>query len=375
MGDLWTSRVFRFFMALLIIILLLKIFGYYYPTRVREKFMELQRQTNSLNDTDLRDQKIQIQLMDSGNPAKGLRLMDKIRKALEAPKNKTFHQQFNKNHISNVIPTKLMYEPGHMLDEIDEDRICPDKGKDIKVLFLTNSALGNAEARMAIRQTWGHYASRIDIAHAFVLGRGTNETLNKAIDEENYLYGDLIRGNFIDSYKNITLKVISLLEWAARHCSRAAYIFKTDDDVFINVPKLLEFLSTHSAKRTMYGLLAQNFKPIRNKLAKYYVTTDEYAEDVYPTFILGPAYLFTGDILHELYEHSLNRPYLWLEDIVVTGVVPESLGIKRENSYCFVNLVTTYNPCVLHDHVSFHSIKPIQQYDIWNTIQNKTTKC
>ncbi|KAH8262186.1 hypothetical protein KR038_008562 [Drosophila bunnanda] len=276
---------------------------------------------------------------------------------------------------SKGIIAEKLYEQGHLDDEIDADRICPKGGEFIKLMVLISSAMSHDAARMSIRQTWMHYGSRRDVGMAFVLGRGTNESLNKALTQENFIYGDLIRGNFIDSYNNLTLKTISTLEWADLHCPKAKYVLKTDDDMFINVPKLLSFLDKHKDKRTIYGRLAKKWKPIRNKKSKYYVSVDQFAAGVFPSFTTGPAYVLTGDIVHELYVRSLKTVYLKLEDVFTTGIVAKSLDIKRVQANEFVNRRISFNPCNIRNAISVHMIKSNEQFDLWKKLLDQTTKC
>ncbi|KAH8412183.1 hypothetical protein KR009_000351, partial [Drosophila setifemur] len=276
---------------------------------------------------------------------------------------------------SKGIATEKLYESGHLNEEIDADRICPKGGQFIKLLVLISSAMSHDAARMSIRQTWMHYGSRRDVGMAFVLGRGNNDTINKALTQENFIYGDLIRGNFIDSYNNLTLKTISTLEWADLHCPKAKYVLKTDDDMFINVPKLLAFLDKHKDKRTIYGRLAKKWKPIRNKKSKYYVSVDQFAASVFPSFTTGPAYVLTGDIVHELYLRSLKTVYLKLEDVFTTGIVAQSLGIKRVQANEFVNRRISFNPCNIRNAISVHMIKSNEQFDLWKKLLDQTTKC
>lgn len=45
-----------------------------------------------------------------------------------------------------------------------------------------------------------------------------------------------------------------MLEYVKNECPKASFILKTDDDMFINVPKLLAFTEKkHGDKRTIYG--------------------------------------------------------------------------------------------------------------------------
>lgn len=270
---------------------------------------------------------------------------------------------------------KTIYKPGHLNSEIDMERICPQKGLSTQLLVLITSSLRHSAARMSIRQTWMHYGSRRDVGMAFVLGKGKNKSVKKAIDQEDFMYQDLIRGHFIDSYNNLTLKTISLLEWADLHCPKAKYVLKTDDDMFINVPKLLTLISTLKANRTIYGRRAENWKPIRNRWSKYHISNAQYGKPTFPYFTTGPAYLLTGDIVHALYVQSLNTAFLKLEDVFTTGIVAESLNIRRVNVREMANTRTKFEACHIRDKITIHMVRNNEQFTLWNMLLDDTIKC
>ncbi|KAH8323419.1 hypothetical protein KR067_008284 [Drosophila pandora] len=228
---------------------------------------------------------------------------------------------------------------------------------------------------MAIRLTWMHYGSRSDIGMAFVLGRGNDTHLNERLDGENMMYADMIRGNFVDSYNNLTLKTISALEWTHWHCPLAKYVLKTDDDMFINVPKLMEFLDTLKAKRKIYGRRAENWMPVRNKRSKYYVSYAQYSSRYFPYFTTGPAYLLTGDIVAELYAQALATALLKLEDVFMTGIVADVLGIDRINVKAIANVNTNPSVCRIRQRITVHMVEPNGQFDLWQKLFNTAIRC
>lgn len=127
------------------------------------------------------------------------------------------------------------------------------------MLILVPSAPKNRIHRQCIRQTWGQYASRPDVAMAFIIGATNNSLVEDSLKTEFNMYNDFIRSRSIDDYYNLTLKTISLLEWVDKYCSRAAFILKIDDDVFLNGEKLFSFIDEHRAEereKIIYGRLA-----------------------------------------------------------------------------------------------------------------------
>lgn len=276
--------------------------------------------------------------------------------------------------LTKGVAAETIYESGHV-DDTEAEKLCPNMGKNIKLLIAVTSAPSHDGARLAIRETWGHFALRKDVAIAFMLGSINNETINKRIDLEQEIYGDIIRGKFIDVYDNLTLKTISMLEWVDNYCRKAAFVLKTDDDMFINVPRLLSFVAKHKPEqRVIYGRLAKKWRPVRNKKSKYYISPQQYKPNVFPDFTTGPAYLFPANISKELYVAALNLTYFKLEDVFVTGIVANGLKIKRQHVPEFLNKKVPLSACNVQRGISIHMVKSTEQYDLWKKLHD-VAKC
>ena len=61
------------------------------------------------------------------------------------------------------------------------------------------------------------------------MGTPTSDDDLKIIQEEQKLYGDIVQGSFIESYKNLTLKAVMALKWVATYCQNAQYAIKVSD--------------------------------------------------------------------------------------------------------------------------------------------------
>ncbi|GAB0095493.1 uncharacterized protein DMENIID0001_108850 [Sergentomyia squamirostris] len=271
------------------------------------------------------------------------------------------------------IRTSELYESGHSVPNAE---LCPGMGESMRLLILVTSAPNHYDARMAIRHTWGHYGMRRDTAVAFFLGATSDRATEEQLMSENTLFGDLIQGRFVDSYNNLTLKTISMLEWVETYCPQASFVLKTDDDMFINVPKLMEFTEKHRKdKRQIYGRLAKKWKPIRNKKSKYYVSPNQYLPKYFPDFTTGPAYLMTSDVIHDLYDKSLGQTYLKLEDVYTTGIVAQLVKVKRVHVTEFLNRRIAFNACNIKKAISVHMVKGQEQYDLWKKLMDTNLKC
>ena len=289
-------------------------------------------------------------------------------------------KQINENNVNQTsdrmeqgILTRFVHEAGYMISNVE---LCPDLGKNMQLLVAVTSAPNHKEARMAIRQTWGHYRLRSDLNIAFLIGSTNDKQVSEDLQVENKLYGDMICAQFVDSYNNLTLKTISMLEWVDNYCNHVSFILKTDDDMFINIPKLLNFIEKHGKeKKVIFGRLAKKWKPIRNKKSKYYVSPNQYQPPVFPDFTTGPAYLMTGDVVHDLYTAALGKTYLKLEDVFITGIVAQDMKIKRTHVNEFLNKRVTFNACNIQKGISIHMVKPPEQFDLWKKLLDGKSKC
>ncbi|EZA49949.1 hypothetical protein DMN91_011836 [Ooceraea biroi] len=268
---------------------------------------------------------------------------------------------------------RAIYEPGHTVSIPER---CPHHGRDMDLVVIVMSAPTHLEARTAIRQTWGHFGQRRDMSVLFMLGTTLDPRIEAVLRKEQNMYNDVIRGRFVDTYSNLTLKTISTLEWVDSHCSEVRYLLKADDDMFINVPRLLAFVNKHAKDRNViFGRLARKWKPIRNRKSKYYVSQAQFQQSVFPDFTTGPAYLLSNDTVRRLYNAALDQTYLKLEDVFTTGIVAHRLGIKRSHANEFLNKRIQYTACNIQRGISIHMVKYSEQFDLWKKLLDGKSKC
>ncbi|XP_068624162.1 beta-1,3-galactosyltransferase 5-like [Battus philenor] len=273
-----------------------------------------------------------------------------------------------------VVLTRDLYVAGH---ERPHPELCPALGARLRLLVLVTSAPSHASARDAVRLTWGHYAARSDVALGFVLG-APPAALRPAIAAEDALYGDLIVGRSVDSYSNLTLKTLSMLEWADTYCPRAPRLLKTDDDMFINVPRLLQFATAPArvnATRSIWGKVVRKSLPKRTTKSKYYVSPLQFPGKVFPDFATGPAYLVSGDCIRILLDAAGGERYLRLEDVFITGVLAARLKIARLHSPEFYNRKVAPHPCAVQRGIAIHMVRYHEQFDLWRKLLDGKTKC
>lgn len=134
----------------------------------------------------------------------------------------------------------------------------------------------------------------------FLVGETENPRLDKLLQQEAKIHNDMVFGDFIDSYRNLTKKMALGIEWAAKRC-QAQYVMKADEDSFINVFQLTQFLMESKQTTPLYmGAAFLDRGPFREPDDPWYVSEEEYPDSKYPPYASGPGYVYSGSLLTKL---------------------------------------------------------------------------
>ncbi|CAK9293523.1 unnamed protein product [Gordionus sp. m RMFG-2023] len=82
----------------------------------------------------------------------------------------------------------------------------------------------------------------------------------KRLKIEARKYRDIVQGNFVDSYQNLTYKMIMGFKWIVSRCPKADYILKIDDDVYVDIFKLYILINKATHLKNVYDDYEQNLK-------------------------------------------------------------------------------------------------------------------
>lgn len=155
--------------------------------------------------------------------------------------------------------------------------------KNIILLAMVSISIDKFSTRSLIRATWSNRLLVPNLRVIFLVGLSYNMTLNAKINEEFQLYGDIVRENFLDTYRNLTLKTIMGIRWASKYCENAKYIMKLDDNILLNSYNLVKFLEKKVIKNTFLCKTWQDAAVRRDNTSKFYIPKDVYKFDHYPT--------------------------------------------------------------------------------------------
>ena len=145
------------------------------------------------------------------------------------------------------------------------------------------------EKRHQIRSTWGNKILSSDFRLIFTIGLSEDEIINKKVKKEYENYRDIVQiDNFIDSYYNMTFKIMKSFKWISKYCSNAKYILRLNDDVIVNTFSLVEhFKSIPHKMNHIYGNAFYETSPIRIKDHKFFISEREYSKSKYDDYVDG----------------------------------------------------------------------------------------
>lgn len=294
--------------------------------------------------------------------------------------------------LNSLMTNTTQSEPEELIMDgpftyiINEQDKCSEGTLAPFLVLLIATEARQVEARNAIRQTWGNESvvPSLSVIRLFLLGKTEGElgiVQQKMLESEGRRHHDIIQQDFVDSYKNLTVKTMMGINWAAKYCPQAAYVMKTDSDMFVNSEYLIQKLLRPDLKQRKNFFTGNNmrgFAPNRNKNSKWYMPPESYPGNKYPTFCSGTGYVFSGDLAKKIYKVSQNIRYLHLEDVYV-GVCLAQLGIEPTpppNEFLFNHWRVSYSSCKYSHLITSHGFHPNELLKYWHHLQsNKHNAC
>ncbi|KAK7137197.1 hypothetical protein R3I93_017312 [Phoxinus phoxinus] len=250
------------------------------------------------------------------------------------------------------------------------------------VVVIVPVAPENFEARNAIRITWGSEKLVRDrvVLVLFLLGsRIGNETLQEQLQNESQQYQDLLQSNFQDSYRNLTIKTMVMMEWLSGKCQQASYAAKVDSDVLLNMNNLIKMLVSLKKLQHNYitGLVLSGNSVLRDPTNKFYVPHNVYPKSRYPPYPLGMCYIFSMDLPEKILQVSRHIRPIFIEDAYL-GMCLKHLGItpkKPPNIRQFVVNPPPFNRCYYSGLIAILTDSRTQLISYWMDIHSFSKPC
>ncbi|XP_046371848.2 beta-1,3-galactosyltransferase 1-like [Haliotis rufescens] len=196
---------------------------------------------------------------------------------------------------------------------------CKDRAS---IVVIVHTAMYNFKKRQKIRKiTSGSDAKHGSVLTVvFFVGKTNNASLQTEVKRESQKYRDMVQGNFIDSYHNMTHKHIMAFHWVLTYCKNVKYVIKIDDDVILHSNNVLRYLLFNPipAGNILCFLIVRSK---RLKVGKWAVAEKDYPFPKYPPYCGGFAYMTTLPVIKKLYRTSANIQSIWIDDAYATGIL------------------------------------------------------
>ncbi|KAL0966768.1 hypothetical protein UPYG_G00299900 [Umbra pygmaea] len=271
---------------------------------------------------------------------------------------------------------------------------CSEDGG-VLLLLLVKSSPENFERRQAIRSTWGNetyirQALGATVKVVFVLGlpkpQNPDNTLRGGggaggvqddLVREDGWHGDLVQQDFVDTFHNLTLKLLLQFRWAHTFCPHARFLMTADDDIFVHMPNVVSYLKDRDSKGVSdfwVGRVHRGAPPIRRKESKYYVSPEMYPWASYPDYTAGAGYVFSRDVADKIYQASLTlNASLYIDDVFM-GICASAMGVSpQEHVYFSGEGKAPYHTCIFAEMMTSHGhVDDI--YQLWNAATSPEVK-
>ncbi|KAK6024677.1 N-acetyllactosaminide 3-alpha-galactosyltransferase, partial [Ostertagia ostertagi] len=163
------------------------------------------------------------------------------------------------------------------------------------------------------RRTYGDTRLKDQFSYSllFSIGKPQKVRDQDLIEEEGYLYGDILQTDISDMYRNLTYKHLAELRYLALSCNENVTLLKLDDDVVWDIRK-----SSNSLKRRCNRIASNcskrvNHKPMREAGYKWTVSKNEWEREIYPPHCAGLAYFASLAVVKRMLDTAYSQRFFW----------------------------------------------------------------
>ncbi|GAA6226640.1 beta-1,3-galactosyltransferase 2-like [Lates japonicus] len=187
--------------------------------------------------------------------------------------------------------------------------------------------------------------------------------------------------NFQDSYQNLTIKTMMVMNWLATHCPNTSYVMKVDADIFVNVFYLIRWLRSSPQQGFITGSVINDGRPRRDRNSKWHISEEQYPEDSFPPYVSGAGYVFSADLAGRISWASRFVRMIPLEDVYV-GLCLRVLGVRPVYSFSLLTLRNLfeirnleYNRCTFAKLMIVNGFNPSKLLHDWQDFSKGHTSC
>ncbi|XP_034990145.1 N-acetyllactosaminide beta-1,3-N-acetylglucosaminyltransferase 4-like [Zootoca vivipara] len=279
----------------------------------------------------------------------------------------TFTYHLNLDIYNDLFPELQRYQCRELTCE---QGWCREASAAPLLLLAIKSHPGSSTRRAALRRTWARprEVGGFRLRHVFLMAMSPSQKQMNLAMEENDEFGDILMWDFTESHHNLSLKERCFLQWVHTSCPGVAYIFKGDDDLFVNLPALAEYLAqTPNASRFIHGNIQLHSAVMR--VGKYGVSTALYPQRYYPNFASGGGFVVPGPLIPALHQASLELPVFPLDDVYM-AFLTLAAGIPHRHDKRFkVWGIPKDDIALYREALTVHGISTERMEEVWQELR------
>lgn len=244
----------------------------------------------------------------------------------------------------------------------------------LRLLVLILSAPKGTIRRNAIRGTWLHDYSEgsLTVTSRFLVGTLgiSGEELAGGLEKENANFKDLLLlPSLLDSYSNLTAKVLLGMQWAAENV-QFDYVLKTDDDSYVRLERLMRVLEAMRCPENLFWGYFMGYG--------FPVSTGKWKEKEwflcphYLPYAMGGGYVLSQSTVSLLLRFSHRLKMYSNEDVsMATWLAPYRLLRKHDLRFDVESVPRGCN----NNHLISHKCRVRMFYDKYTSLTKNHTYC
>ncbi|KAM4675910.1 beta-1,3-galactosyltransferase 5-like [Discoglossus pictus] len=277
----------------------------------------------------------------------------------------TYHLNFT------TFQAELPYMQSYHCSVILSPKADPEGTTDPLLILAIKTHPSSKSKRNALRQTWARkgIVDGYRLRPIFLVGHSV--VSGHMVKVENQEYNDILQFDFNEEHYNLSLKEYCFLEWLHYQLPKVDFIFKGDDDEYVNIGGIVKYITEHgNSQHTLHGAIQRNFRVFRH--GKYSVSKTLYPFHKYPLFLSGGGFIFPGPTVKLLYEASQKIPVFPLNDVYFGFLVLASnLTFRHDNRFHVFGL--EYHACEYKNALVVNGLEPDTLIMVWEDVKN--TQC
>ncbi|CAJ0955647.1 unnamed protein product, partial [Mesorhabditis belari] len=205
---------------------------------------------------------------------------------------------------------------------------------DMKVVFVVHTAVSNKEKRAAIRDTYANmqWYKKYHIRTLFATGRSMDRNDEQQLEAEAKFHQDIVQADFIDHYRNLTIKGLSWMRFLRDHCPSVQLVVKLDDDLLPNIFGFMEDFEKNKVKTNKtFTCLLYYGNVIRDPGSPWFVSKEAMPEDQWGRYCTGTSFIMSKDLAAEIVAAVEKRlHYISVDDAFFTGPIGREIGANYD---------------------------------------------